>query len=269
MNIQYRPIIKSDDIEAVVDLHGLIWYTDDRDAIPSHVLIALQHAGSLLLGAFDDGRVVGFSLAFPGYASERRFLWSHATGVLPEYQGRGIGRRLKLLQKELALIQGYEHILWTYDPLQAGNANFNIHHLGCRCSTYHEDFYGQVNDGLNAGLPSDRFEVDWSLQPLQDSSRSMLEYESAPHMLLINESGMPVENKKYVLEEPVILVPIPGDINQLRSQQLPTALSWRMATRKAFKTLFEAKYEVCEFVAQGACTTLKSGYGAYILQKRL
>ncbi len=261
MNIQCRPIIKSDDIEALVDLHGLIWVTDDRDAIPSHVLLALQHAGSLLLGAFDDNRIIGFSLAFPGYINEQRFLWSHVTGVLPDYQGRGIGKQLKLLQRKLALARGYDQIRWTYDPLQAGNANFNISQLGCRCNSYHEDFYGQANDGLNAGLPTDRFEVVWLLAR-PSAKQPELEKRLGAMAVAIEVREGAVVIKPLTLQEPEILVPIHADINALRSENLAKAVEWRLATRAVFLAAFAAGYEVTGFVRQMP----RPGYGAYILR---
>ena len=264
MTIECRPIIRTDDIEAVVDLHGLIWVTDERDAIPSHILIALQHAGSLLLGAFDDDRVVGFSLAFPGYSGNEQFLWSHATGVLPEYQGRGIGQSLKLLQKQLAVEAGFSCIRWTYDPLQLGNANLNISHLGCRCNQYHMDFYGDVSDGLNAGLPTDRFEVRWPLSAEACVSVSALP-EPQP-ILVVNSDDKPSDIKWSEATAPTVAVEIPGNINELRRNNLELARTWRALTRKVFTTLFVTGYDVVGFQRRVSAGVVHSG--AYILAKQ-
>jgi predicted GNAT superfamily acetyltransferase len=257
MTIQCRHIICSDDIEKVVDLHGLVWDTGDRDAIPSHVVTALLHVGGLLLGAFDVDRVVAFSLAFPGLRDNKLILWSHATGVLPEYQGRGIGTRLKWLQRDLAIQRGFDCINWTFDPLQAGNAHFNIHHLGCLCNRYHDDFYGEVADGLNQGLPTDRFEVKWELYEPKVQSRAIgnpphlvLPLAPPPFVLSSHEDGSghpsqiawPDHDSKHVLVE------IPGDINGLRRNHLEVAVSWRLATRQAFAGLFTMGFTVVDFL---------------------
>lgn len=250
MEINYRPIIKSDDIERVVDLHGLIWFTDDRDAIPSHVLFALQHVGSLLLGAFDGEKPVGLSLAFPGERYGQRMLWSHVTGVLPEYQGRGIGRQLKWLQYKLALAKGYDCIGWTYDPLQSGNANFNIRRLGCVCNIYHVDFYGEVQDGLNLGLPTDRFEVRWWLKHVEPGKSEVdgNRVDIGSYVVTRLPNGLPSDFRPPSDEQETVLVEIPSNINEIRNVSLDVAIAWRQVTRQAFETLFQSGFAVVDFV---------------------
>lgn len=252
MSVECRPILSPHEVEQTVDLHGLIWDTDDRDAIPSHIIVALLHAGGILLGAFDEEQIVGFALAFPALRNGQVILWSHVTGVLPAYQGRGIGKQLKLKQRELALEKGYSCIAWTFDPLQVGNANFNFHHLGCISYAYHVDFYGTVNDGLNKGLPTDRFEVDWVItsQEVNDRLRGKVRdypLEQMPFVLSIDGDELPVVE---ALDEmpPYLLAVIPRNINRLRKEKLPVALQWRQSTRHVFTTLFRQGYRVIDFV---------------------
>jgi len=252
MPIDYRPIIAANEIEQMVDLHGQIWGAGDRDAIPAHVLHAIRHTGGLLLGAFAGAQPVGFALAFPALSDGKLLLWSHATGVLPAYQGRGIGRQLKWLQRAWALEQGYDCIGWTYDPLQAPNARFNIALLGCTCDRYLDDFYGEVDDALNKGLPTDRFEVRWWLNSERVQSCAagipvQASLEGAQQVLAQAASGEPGP-MVWPVDEERVAVEIPASINHLRSQGLAQALAWRMATRQVFHALFSAGYVVDGFV---------------------
>ncbi len=251
MQIDYRPIITSNEIEQTVDLHGLIWGASDRDAIPAHVLHAINHAGGLLLGAFDGLQPVGFALAFPAVLDGELLLWSHATGVLPAYQGRGIGRQLKWLQRDWALKQGYKCIGWTYDPLQAKNAHFNIAVLGCVCNRYLDNFYGEVDDDLNRGLPTDRFEVRWwlSSERVQRCAAGVspaLDVDSVTPVLAQTASGEPGQIT-WPAGETMVAVEIPERLDQA-GQRLPYALAWRLATRQVFHKLFAMGYVVEGFV---------------------
>jgi predicted GNAT superfamily acetyltransferase len=265
MSIQYRPIIADDEFEQAVDLHGRIWFTDDRDAIPNHMLRALQHAGGLLLGAFDDSIMVGFLVGFPAVRDQKLVHWSHATGVLPEYQGRGIGSKLKWYQREWALTNGYDRIAWTFDPLQSGNAKFNIHHLGCICNIYHVDFYGVINDGLNRGLPTDRFEVTWLLESNGVESRAgggrITPTQASSHFALqCLADGRP--GKIYWPHNQArTSVVVPADINHLRSVSPSVAMEWRMITRELFVELFSQGYSVVGFVpASHVAGIMQSSY---------
>jgi predicted GNAT superfamily acetyltransferase len=249
MSIQYRHIITPEEIEQAVDLHGLIWFTDDRDAIPAHFLLALQHAGGLLLGAFDQDLLTGFVVGFQGVRDSQVLHWSHVTGVLPAYQGRGIGYELKIRQRLWALEKGYECIAWTFDPLQRGNARFNFEKLGCVCNHYHIDFYGPVSDGLNIGLPTDRFEVRWWLTPheRQQSNLAGVSWQNLQPVLSANDNGSPGQPEWANAGARFALVEIPDNINQLRETDIDRALNWRHSTRSVFIKLFEMGYTVVAF----------------------
>jgi predicted GNAT superfamily acetyltransferase len=256
MTIQCRPIISAEEVEALVDLHGPIWSTDDREAIPAHILIAIQHAGGLVLGAFDGSRAVGFSVGFPGIRDGESLFWSHATGVLPEYQGQGIGLRLKWLQRRLVLERGYNCIAWTYDPLQRGNANLNIRLLGCECNLYHVNFYGTMRDELNMGLPSDRFEVRWWLESERVQQRQRGLPPAVPEIghlfcALSKQADGGSGDVLWPSGVSQVLVEIPEEINGLRKEQPDLALRWRLQTREAFMGLFADGFSVADFVSQG------------------
>jgi predicted GNAT superfamily acetyltransferase len=106
---------------------------------------------------------VGFTLAYAGEKSGKPYLHSHFAAVLPEYRDLGIGRQLKLAQREQALQRGIDRIEWTFDPLQARNAYFNICRLGALCRRYLPNLYGTTSSPLHAGLPTDRLLAEWRL----------------------------------------------------------------------------------------------------------
>ena len=160
-----RDIDSPAELAAVEALQRLIWSGGDADVVPGHVLLTAAHNGGLVAGAFVEGRLAGFVWGFLGMdtGADRPRLkhCSHQLGVHPDYRNTGLGFALKCFQRERVLSQGLDRITWTYDPLLARNARLNIGKLGATCSTYLRDLYGEMHDALNAGLPSDRFQVDW------------------------------------------------------------------------------------------------------------
>ena len=181
MIIQIRLLSTQEEIRSVEQLQREVWSLPDVEVVPLHVLITAAKNGGLLLGAFDDERLVGFVFGFPGLTPEGKLKHcSHMAGVHPAYRDRGLGYSLKLAQREHVLAQGIDLITWTFDPLETRNATLNFHKLGAICNTYLPNLYGEMRDGLNAGLPSDRFQVDWWIaservaQRLQPPSNSPL-----------------------------------------------------------------------------------------------
>jgi len=153
--------LSSDEMRFCMDLQKRVWRSSDLDVVPHNIFMVAYRAGGQVLGAFDRDDLVGFALAFPAVRQGRVHLHSHMTAVEPELQGQGIGRRLKLAQRQHALASGYDLIEWTFDPLQPGNANFNIAHLGAIVREYLPDFYGSTTSALDAGLPTDRLAAEW------------------------------------------------------------------------------------------------------------
>jgi predicted GNAT superfamily acetyltransferase len=135
--------------------------TRSESVIPFHLMIAAQRHGGLVLGAYHGKKMVGCLFGISGHDNARQFHYSHITGVLKSYQKRGVGLLLKKRQRELMRKDGFDLVKWTFDPLQAGNAYFNIRKLGAIAREYHRDLYGQMPDSLNKGMISDRFEAEW------------------------------------------------------------------------------------------------------------
>jgi chorismate synthase len=240
MPLSYRSCTSSEDYEAISDLEILIWKMSERQSISPDVLHVLTHTGGHVLGAFDGDTLVGFTIAFATRDPDR--LWSHIAAVHPEYQSQGIGYELKHKQREWAMAQGFKRMSWTFDPLQRRNAYFNFHLLGAECRHYHENFYGEMSDGLNIGLPSDRFEVSWAFA---ETPRHTLP-EQAPRLLeSVKNSpqiGKQVQGAEWLSAE------IPYDIAAVKAQNIALALEWRLAMREVFGTAFAQGYKVVDFI---------------------
>jgi predicted GNAT superfamily acetyltransferase len=160
--IEIRELATEPELRATVALQKTIWQWDDADLLPFRMFVVATKIGGQLLGAFDGERLVAFCLAIPGLKQDgRAYLHSHMLGVLPEYRNAGLGRRLKLQQKEDALARGIDLIEWTFDPLELKNAYFNIERLGAIVRHYVRNQYGMSTSALHGGVPTDRCVAEW------------------------------------------------------------------------------------------------------------
>lgn len=146
-----------------VETERAIWGGADIDLVPVPLFVVASETGGEVLGAFDGDRMVGFTLAVVGLRGRKPYLHSHMTAVLEAYRRQGIGRRLKLFQREDAISQGFESIEWTFDPLEIRNAYFNFR-LGAIVRRFIPNFYGITSSPLNGGLPTDRLVAEWPLR---------------------------------------------------------------------------------------------------------
>jgi predicted GNAT superfamily acetyltransferase len=163
-NIEIRHLSNLEQFERCVVLQLEVWGYSDGDVIPRRVFIVAQRIGGQVLGAFDGETIVGFAMSLPGFRNGRSYLHSHMLAVLPEYRNAGLGRRLKLAQREDALARGFDLMEWTYDPLEIKNAHLNIARLGAISRRYQPDFYGSSSSPLQGGLPTDRLYAEWWLR---------------------------------------------------------------------------------------------------------
>lgn len=162
--IRIESISSLDDLQGCVDLQIAVWGFSDGDVIPRRMFVVAQRIGGQVLGAFDGDALVGFAMGLPGYRDGVPYLHSHMLAVLPEYRNAGLGRRLKLAQREAALAQGFELMEWTFDPLEIKNAHLNLGRLGAIARRYQPDFYGPSSSPLQGGLPTDRLCAEWWLR---------------------------------------------------------------------------------------------------------
>lgn len=282
MLIEVRPVQTHAEYRAVEQLQSEVWNHTELDVVPDHLLITLQKNGGLVLGAFEtlpqetdtegQRRLVGFAFGFVGLTAGGKVKHcSHMVGVAPACQNQNVGYRLKLAQREHVLAQGIDLITWTFDPLESRNARLNFHKLGATCSTYLRDVYGSMRDGLNLGLPSDRFQVDWSIASARVVERlagastgvslAALQNEGVP---VLNPAvpGDPLRSPEMVLpmEDARVLIQIPSHFQVVKSTDMGAARGWRLHTRALFEAAFDAGYVVVDLV-------FGEGQSFYVLER--
>ncbi|HLA06401.1 MAG TPA: GNAT family N-acetyltransferase [Anaerolineales bacterium] len=264
------PVIKiletPEDMNAVETLQRAVWPDSETDIVPAHMLITAVHNGGLVAGAFMEDQLIGFVFGFPGLESTpdgpRPKHCSHMMGVHPDHRDSGVGFALKRAQWQMVRHQGLDHITWTYDPLLSRNAHLNISKLGAVCNTYRRSEYGEMRDGLNAGLPSDRFQVDWwintrrverrlSKRPrkalkLDNFSKADLHPLYSPHFQAGGWLRPPEHFAPF--EERLALAEIPNDFSSLKAADFPLARDWRFFTREVFETAFVAGFIATDFI---------------------
>lgn len=191
--IQIRNLRTIEEFNACIALQQNIWGDDDRELVPQHIFVVAAKTGGQVFGAFDGETMVGYLLAFAGIRGNKMYLHSHMAGVLPEAQNCGVGKMLKLTQREEALARGIDLIEWTFDPLKLRNAYFNIVKLGAIVRTYLPNVYGFTSSHFDAGKPTDRFIAEWHLNSTRvQKVLSGAHYQSAPDCLRV---FVPTENQ--------------------------------------------------------------------------
>jgi predicted GNAT superfamily acetyltransferase len=156
-----------EEFQRCVALQREIWGEEDLEVEPATLFVVAEETGGQVLGAFHAERLVGYTLALVGFVDGTVFLHSHMTGVHGDYRDRGVGRALKLYQREEALGRGIRLIVWTFDPLEIRNAHFNLNRIGAISRKYLPNLYGLTTSPLHLGLPTDRLWAEWQL----DSAR--------------------------------------------------------------------------------------------------
>ncbi len=258
-----------EELQVVERLQHDIWPGIANDAVPASLLSVIAHNGGVVLGAFEGTRLVGFVFGFLGtdphtpdrVAMARLKHCSHMLGVHPDYRSQGLGLALKLAQREAVVKQGVRLMTWTYDPLQSRNAHINVRRLGAVCRSYIRDAYGEMQDGLNQGLASDRFQVEWWLTSRRVQSR--VERKRKPLDLAnflaagaqkLNPAFLGDDNllrPARALEAPsgnLALVEIPPELGRLKEADAGLVRAWRQQTREIFEQAFEAGFLVTDFV---------------------
>lgn len=153
-----------EEMRACFALQKEVWNFTDAELVPLPLFVVAQRIGGQVLGAFDGNDLIGFALAIPGARAGRPFLHSHMLAVRVGYRNTGIGRRIKLFQREDALARGFELIEWTFDPLEIKNAYLNLERLGAITRRYNINQYGTMSSPLHGGLPTDRLVAEWWLR---------------------------------------------------------------------------------------------------------
>ncbi|MGH9175998.1 MAG: hypothetical protein ACRD1H_16650, partial [Vicinamibacterales bacterium] len=247
--ITIRDLHGLQDYQAVVDLERAIWgYTDSGDLVTVPVFIITVKRGGILIGAFDAGeRMVGFAFSIVGLKEGRATQWSHMMGVVPEHRRTGLGRRLKLAQRDRAIAAGFDLMEWTFDPLQALNAHLNFARLGVICDEYVENLYGESTSALHRGTPTDRFVVQWRLNEPHVERRiaarapfSVRAHEAADaptvNEVVGAEKWRTTRPGDLSIEARRLWVGVPMEFTEMQQETPDLALEWRMRTREIFQT---------------------------------
>jgi predicted GNAT superfamily acetyltransferase len=275
---ELRDLTTLDEFAGVVALEKRIWgLTDGEDVTPLPLLAATVKRGAILVGAFDPdtgaaGRgaaLVGFVYSLPAVHDRRLSHWSHMLGVVPEWRRRGLARALKLAQRDRAIAVGVDLVEWTFDPLQAVNAHFNIACLGATASEYCENVYGTSASLLHGSLPTDRLIAQWWLRDphvqslvASPGAQDAPGAAAAPALNLVETcEGWPACGAfDATLTSTTVRVPIPMAFTEMLSAAPAVAHRWRIATREIFTTYFARGYRVTGFLLDQAARQ-----GSYVL----
>jgi predicted GNAT superfamily acetyltransferase len=261
--IEIRKLTELDEFRGAVQLQKVIWGFDDIDLLPLRFFVVASRVGGQVLGAFDGETMIGFCLGIPGVKpGGHAYLHSHMLGVLPEYHNLGVGRRLKLRQREDALARGIPLIEWTFDPLELKNAFFNIERLGAIVRRYAVNQYGDTSSPLHGGLPTDRCYAEWWI----DSARVREICEADP-LVRTGDPG-PVANRDEEAGQgddpgpgrpPYLRISYPADIARIRSEDNARARAIQLANAEKFQSAFTRGLAVTAFEKNDA-------EGVYLLE---
>jgi predicted GNAT superfamily acetyltransferase len=226
--IEVRALSAHADLEAAVRLQQEIWGFEEIELLPLRLFVVATKVGGQAFGAFDGKRMVGFCLAIPGMKpGGKSYLHSHMLGVLPEYQNAGVGRTLKLAQREDALQRPLELIEWTFDPLEIKNAFFNMERLGAIVRRYVLNQYGTTSSHLHGGLPTDRCIAEWWIG--SERAKSIIAGQEFKRN--------PVEAR----------IAIPADIAAIRASDPKRAREIQLKASEEFREAFDRELAVIGF----------------------
>lgn len=245
-------------------LHKKIWGIQDIDVTPTHIYSAVHKNGGVMLCAYIDNEPVAFSFGFYGKDEEDRYyFYSHNMGVLKEYRHQGIGLLLKLELARQLLRKNVNLVKWTFDPLESANAYLNIHKLQATSDTYITNYYEEMQDSINRGVPSDRLIVQWNIsgQLLENIMRkkngkekyiladdrilNRIYYDSEnlpqPREIPLSLSLKKKEKERFFLE-------VPSNLHFLREKSMETVINWRYHVRSILSACFEKEYIISDAI---------------------
>ena len=263
--INIRILETPEEMEQVEDLQRIVWPDCETDIVPSHMTLTFAHNGGLVLGAYEGDELHGLLFGFPGIYQTpdgpRPKHCSHQMGVHPGARDNGIGFALKRAQWQYVRQQGIDQITWTYDPLQSRNGHLNIGRLGAVSNVYLPCYYGNMRDGLNEGVDSDRFQVDlwvntrrvegcFGSEPHIESTLAEYDAANANHLYHVDNKNGFIRPSGITddIEGNLLLTEIPSNFNKMKAIDSELARTWRAFTREIFMDCFAAGYLVTDFI---------------------
>ena len=240
-SIDIRPCHDVSEFQACVDLQRDVWKFSDADLVPVRMFVVASKIGGQVIGAFAGDELAGFVLSIPGARDGHSYLHSHMLAVREQYRNAGLGRKLKLAQREDAIAHGFELMEWTFDPMEIKNSYLNIERLGAIVRRYSVNQYGTSSSPLQGGLPTDRCVAEWWL----NSKRVRDLLEQGRH-------ASPAPEKKIF---------VPAEIYEWKSDPVrrPLALEVLMAARDQFQKAFASGLAVLGYEKD------EEGNGSFLL----
>lgn len=245
-SVHIRPLASHADFDACVALQGEVWGSEYDEAIPASLLQVVPHVGGLVLGAFNgDRELLGFVFGLTGPKNEEIVHWSHALGVREAARNLGVGRLLKEYQRAELARRGIRSMYWTFDPLIAKNAHFNLNRLGARVVEYVPDMYGTTKSPLHHGLATDRFVVICSTTSTVARPQRAAPVRSPNIPILAETTPSPEELFQGVAKLPrEVWIEVPTDFVQVLAASPATAAAWHSAIRRHFLWALHNRYAV-------------------------
>ena len=255
MTFPIEELTELDDLRELAELFALVWGRPGEPPINSDILRALAHSGNYVAGTRSEGRLIGGIVGWLGGHPPRDLhMHSHILGVVPGIETRGLGFALKQHQRRWCLERSVGAVEWTLDPLVRRNAYFNLTKLGAEAARYLVDFYGAMDDGINAGDESDRILIRWELtseKAMQSAEGRPTEpavVERAVRVLAIGKNGEPITQD---VSGQTALLQVPDDIVALRQRAPELARAWRLAVRSALGGAMSAGYRITAVTRDG------------------
>lgn len=257
--IDIRPLATQRELDLCVELQRQTWGSDFREIVLPAMLTIVQKIGGIAAGAFAGEDMLGFVFGLSGVRDGRPVHWSHMLAVRPEKQGTGLGRRLKLYQRQRLLEAGITTAYWTYDPLVSRNAHLNLNRLGVHAIEYVRDMYGGgTGSTLHNAIGTDRLIVEWELDGERAAraveARPLFDEDAFADAPTLNQppeagSGEPAADEIGVCLDGTggVRIAVPEDIGQLQQIAPEEAREWRRSTRAAFEAAFDHNYHVAGY----------------------
>jgi predicted GNAT superfamily acetyltransferase len=259
-NVLIRSLASLKDFNDCVDLQREVWGFDQEEIVPASLLHVVEYVGGIAAGAFDGhGTLLGFVFGISGIHEGELAHWSHMLGVRESARNMGVGRMLKEHQRSVLAELNVARIFWTFDPLMAKNAYFNLNRLGAEVMEYSANMYGSTASPLHLGLPTDRLVVC-----LMTANRT------TPKLVLPPDEDLPVMtpfprpgDRLHALGDnapSIVLIEMPADILDVLAKSPVLAATWRMSVREFFQWALENEYS-----ARGVHRSATSGRSFYVM----